>query len=111
MRFGDKITAMHAARVDASGPYLKVLSEYEGSGELVFKPLVTKKYEFNESVVIGDGITDVRLAPLATFVYARDMLSQYLDAQNHPYEPWQDFNDIRDSLQSHWELHKIRRGN
>ena len=104
--YKEKITAMHAARIDATGPYLRVSSEYEGVDGLVSKPRVAKNYEVDESAVIGDGVTDFNLARTATIVYARDLLAQHLDTKKLTYIKWRDFRDIRHSLQVCWRMHE-----
>ena len=93
--YADKITSIHAASVDTTGPFLKLISEYESDEELVSKPKVTKIYTYDESAVIGDGITDVSLAQIATVVFARDLLAQYLDTKKQPYVKWRNFRNIR----------------
>jgi 2-hydroxy-3-keto-5-methylthiopentenyl-1-phosphate phosphatase len=70
----------------------------------VSKPQVAKNYTYDESIVIGDGITDFNLARTATVVFARDMLAQYCDTENRGYIKWRDFRDIRQALQARWQL-------
>ena len=102
--YADRITAMHAATVDRTGPFLKLLSDYEGAEELVAKGQITKTYAYDESAVIGDGITDIGMARTATIVFARDDLGRYLRSKSQRYETWHDFHDIRRFLQSRWQL-------
>jgi 2-hydroxy-3-keto-5-methylthiopentenyl-1-phosphate phosphatase len=94
----DKITAIHAIEVNTTTSYLQVLSRYEGGTELVAKAEIMATYNFEESIAIGDSITDWQMALAASLVFARPPLTQYLDEQHKPYLPWQDFREIRDYL-------------
>ena len=63
---------------------------------------VMAKYDFSESIAIGDSITDFNMAMAADLVFARDRLAKYLDQQGKAYIAWNDFFDIRDYLIQHW---------
>jgi 2-hydroxy-3-keto-5-methylthiopentenyl-1-phosphate phosphatase len=56
------------------------------------------KYSADESIAIGDSITDWNMAIAASIVFARPPLTEYLDEQKKPYIQWDDFIDIRDAL-------------
>jgi 2-hydroxy-3-keto-5-methylthiopentenyl-1-phosphate phosphatase len=43
------------------------------------------------------------MALTAPVVFARDRLIQYLDKQNKPYIPWNDFFDVRAQLSQRWQ--------
>jgi 2-hydroxy-3-keto-5-methylthiopentenyl-1-phosphate phosphatase len=75
-----------------------VFSRYEGGTELVAKAEIMATYNFEESIAIGDSITDWQMALAASLVFARPSLTQYLDEQNKPYLPWSDFQAIQDHL-------------
>jgi 2-hydroxy-3-keto-5-methylthiopentenyl-1-phosphate phosphatase len=94
----DKITAIHAIEVNTTTSYLQVFSRYEGGTELVAKAEIMATYNFEESIAIGDSITDWQMALAASLVFARPSLTQYLDEQNKPYLPWSDFQAIQDHL-------------
>ena len=93
-----RIQAIHAIDVDSSGSYLRVVSEYEGGTELVNKVQVMAQYSDVEKIAIGDSITDFNMALETPIVFARDRLAQYLDEQQKPYIPWNDFFQVRDYL-------------
>ena len=93
-----RIQAIHAIDVDTSGAYLRVVSEYEGGTELVNKVQVMAQYPNVEKIAIGDSITDFNMALETPIVFARDRLAQYLDEQQKPYIPWNDFFQVRDYL-------------
>lgn len=94
----DRVTAIFAVDIDPSGDYLKVKSEFEGDTELVAKVEVMSKYSAEETIAIGDSVTDINMALKANLVFARDRLIEYMEAENKPYIPWNDFFDIRDYL-------------
>jgi 2-hydroxy-3-keto-5-methylthiopentenyl-1-phosphate phosphatase len=56
-----------------------------------------------EQIAIGDSVTDLEMSLYAPVVFARDRLIQYLDEQNKPYIPWNDFFDIREQLSQRWQ--------
>jgi 2-hydroxy-3-keto-5-methylthiopentenyl-1-phosphate phosphatase len=96
--FIDKIDAIHAIDLDISGDYLQVKSQYEGGTEMVAKAEIMKQYGANESIAIGDSITDWQMAMAATIVFARPPLTDYLDVQQKSYLVWDDFLEIRDAI-------------
>jgi len=98
----DQITGMHGAELSLNDVYLKVYSPYDGPRELVCKDKVLAEYEFDESVVIGDGITDIGMAKIADLVFARDHLAHYLETLGIAFFHWNDFFDIAEHLERSW---------
>jgi 2-hydroxy-3-keto-5-methylthiopentenyl-1-phosphate phosphatase len=96
--FMDRIQAIHAIEVDTSGTYLQINSRYESGTEIVAKAEIMPSYQADESIAIGDSITDWNMAMAASVVFARPPLTDYLDEQQKPYIPWHDFIDIRQTL-------------
>lgn len=97
-----RVDAIHAVDVNTSGSRLQVLSEFEGGTELVDKVQVMAQYPADEKIAIGDSLTDLNMALKTPVVFARDRLAQYLDRQQKPYIPWNDFFDVRDYLTQLW---------
>jgi 2-hydroxy-3-keto-5-methylthiopentenyl-1-phosphate phosphatase len=97
-----RLLGLHAVDLDVAGEYFKVIPTYVGTTELMAKVDVMARYEFDESIAIGDSITDFKMAMAADLVFARDRLAKYLDEQGKPYVAWNDFFDIRDYLIQHW---------
>lgn len=97
-----RVDAIHAVDVNTSGSRLQVLSEFEGGTELVDKVQVMAQYPADEKIAIGDSLTDLNMALETPVVFARDRLAQYLDRQQKPYIPWNDFFDVRDYLTQLW---------
>jgi 2-hydroxy-3-keto-5-methylthiopentenyl-1-phosphate phosphatase len=93
-----RIEAIHAIEVDTSGAYLQINSRYESGTEMVAKAEIMASYHADESIAIGDSITDWNMAMAASIVFARPPLTEYLDEQQKPYIPWDDFIDIRQTL-------------
>ncbi len=65
---------------------------------MVAKAEIIKSYGVDESIAIGDSITDWKMAMAASIVFARPLLTAYLDEQQKPYIRWNNFIDIRDAL-------------
>ncbi|MEW6525528.1 MAG: HAD-IB family phosphatase [Spirochaetota bacterium] len=91
------VTAVYAAKIDASGEYLKVYSEYEHEGELVAKAAIMSNYRHPCKIAIGDGPTDIEMAKYADIVFARGLLKKFLPKDKEYYE-WDDFFDVMDTL-------------
>jgi 2-hydroxy-3-keto-5-methylthiopentenyl-1-phosphate phosphatase len=51
-----------------------------------------------EFVYVGDGYSDRCVAEIATRVFARDGLAEYLATKGVPFEPFDDFYDVQRSL-------------
>ncbi len=99
-----RFQAVYAIDLDISNEFFKVRSEYEGETEVVSKVKIMEQYNAEETVVIGDGVTDLNIALKASLVFARDNLLDYLDERGKPYIPWDTFFDIRDYLADHWQV-------
>lgn len=99
----NRVDAIHAIAIDPSQEYLQLYSDYEYGTELVAKVKVIEAYGATEAIAIGDSITDLNMALYAPTVFARDRLAVYLDQQQKPYIPWQDFFDVRDYLKASWK--------
>ncbi len=51
-----------------------------------------------EFVYVGDGYSDRCVAEIATRVFARDGLAEYLATKGVPFEPFDDFHDVQRAL-------------
>jgi 2-hydroxy-3-keto-5-methylthiopentenyl-1-phosphate phosphatase len=98
------VTAIHAVRIDRSGPTWRVMEDLAGEGELVDKVAVLERHPARERVAIGDSTTDVRMSQVAEVVFARDRLREQLDDRGVAHEPWEDFHDVRRALAARWGL-------
>jgi 2-hydroxy-3-keto-5-methylthiopentenyl-1-phosphate phosphatase len=96
--YHDRIESIHAIDVDISGDYLQINSRYESGTEMVAKAEIMASYSADESIAIGDSITDWNMAMAASIAFARLPLTEYLDEQQKPYLPWHDFIDICKAL-------------
>jgi 2-hydroxy-3-keto-5-methylthiopentenyl-1-phosphate phosphatase len=94
----ERVAAIAAVEVDTSGEYLRVFSEFEGASELLAKVQVMANYPAQQTIAIGDSVTDINMALSADLVFARDRLIDYMEAENKLYIRWNDFFDVRDSL-------------
>ncbi len=100
--FQHRIHAMYAADVDTGGDFLEVHSNFESAAELVAKTRVMGLYRCEQSVVIGDGITDLNIAMTADLVFARDRLCGYLTEKGRAFIRWKDFFDVCNHLSKRW---------
>lgn len=94
----DKIASIFALDIDPTGKYLQVRSDFEEDTELVAKVKVMEQYPASHTIAIGDSLTDINMALKADVVFARDRLINYMEAENKPYLPWDDFFDVLDAL-------------
>jgi 2-hydroxy-3-keto-5-methylthiopentenyl-1-phosphate phosphatase len=97
-RLLDKVTAIYGVNLNTQGEYLQVHSDWEDGTELVAKALIMEQYSGVETIAIGDSVTDITMAKRANLVFARDRLIDYLQSENQPYIPWDNFFDIRQHL-------------
>ena len=97
-----RIHAIHAPTVETDSPNLKLVSRWEGETETVAKAEVMATYRYEQSVAIGDGITDLNMAMAADIVFARDYLAEYMRSQDRKYIGWKDFYDVINHLSRHW---------
>lgn len=98
----ERVRAIYALDVDCAGPTLRVHSKFERGDELLAKVEVMRRFPCNESVAIGDSITDVKMAQAADIVFARDWLAEHLAGKGLSFEPWDDFHHVRRCLQKRW---------
>jgi 2-hydroxy-3-keto-5-methylthiopentenyl-1-phosphate phosphatase len=94
----DQVTAIAAVKINTNEKYLQVDAEFEADTELVAKVRVMERYPARQTIAIGDSVTDINMALHADLVFARDRLIDYMEAENKPYIPWENFFDIRDRL-------------
>ncbi len=79
---------------DQEGTRHHIHSPYSSREELVAKALVMDMYGQGHTIVIGDGITDLRMAQAADVVFARDLLAGLLAERGLAFHPWHDFDDV-----------------
>jgi len=91
---------VYSVDVDCSGETIRLVSEYEGGGEIMSKVRVMERYGYRRAVCIGDSYTDIKMAKASQAVYARDTLAATLEKLGVPYTPWTDFFDIARSISS-----------
>ncbi len=94
--YKDLILDIYSVDLDCTGEYMRLVSEYEEAGEIMQKTKVMAKYDYEYAICVGDSYTDFRMARASQLVFARDVLVEFLEKQSIPYEPWDDFYDIRD---------------
>jgi 2-hydroxy-3-keto-5-methylthiopentenyl-1-phosphate phosphatase len=98
----DGIDGIYAPSIDASGDRLKIISAFEQEDELVAKVRVMQLFSYDQSISIGDGATDHKMALHSNLVFARDRLAAFLNKRQVGYVPWEDFLDIKKYLLQTW---------
>jgi 2-hydroxy-3-keto-5-methylthiopentenyl-1-phosphate phosphatase len=96
--YRDRIGAIHAMDIDTTDAFLQLNSAYESGTEIVAKAEIMATYGADETIAIGDSVTDWNLAMAASLVFARPPLTQYLEEQKKPYLAWEDFFDVQAQL-------------
>lgn len=96
--FADRISAIHAIDVDTASSYLRVNSRYESGTEMVAKAKIMTSYGADETIAIGDSITDWNIALAASLVFALPPLTNYLEEHKKSYISWNDFIDVQKQL-------------
>ncbi|MEY3869449.1 MAG: hypothetical protein RLZZ338_3340 [Cyanobacteriota bacterium] len=99
----ERVRAIYAVDIAPDGGYLKVDSAFEGDTELMSKVDVMNLYPGDETIAIGDSVTDLNMAMAASVVFARDRLAKYLDDREKSYIPWHDFFDVLNYLSERWQ--------
>ena len=69
-------------------------SPFSSEEELVAKARVIERFGAGRSVVIGDSITDLRMAEVADLVFARAPLCDWLEQRGIAHHRWEDFDDV-----------------
>ncbi|MBP0725963.1 2-hydroxy-3-keto-5-methylthiopentenyl-1-phosphate phosphatase [Bacillus sp. RG28] len=92
-------------RTDFSGETVKIHWEHSCDEQCendcgLCKPSVMRRLSSAEDkiIVIGDSVTDLQIAKQADFIFARDFLKEKCEELSLPYEPFNDFYDILQSL-------------
>lgn len=108
-KLGDLAKRVHkifALDVDTSEEFIKVRSDFEGDTELMAKVEVMNLFDPGQSIVIGDGATDINMAQNGSVVFARDSLAFFLNHMGVPYKEWSDFFDVINELKVLWQNEK-----
>jgi 2-hydroxy-3-keto-5-methylthiopentenyl-1-phosphate phosphatase len=98
------IYVIYGVEVNTQSSHFQVSSPAEGETEFVSKIDLMQRHPAQETIVIGDSVTDLSMAQAGDIVFARDRLAQYLDEHNTAYLPWTDFHDIQQTLTKRWNL-------
>ena len=96
--YRDRLLGVHSVELDVSGPFMRLISDYEEKGDLLQKTLVMEQYEYEKAYAAGDSITDIQMALISDTVFARDRLAAFLEEKSLPYVPWEDFFDVIDYM-------------
>jgi len=102
--YKDMIRDIYSVDLLLNQDYMALHSDYTSEAELMDKVKIIEEYQSEQddearTIVIGDGITDFNMARIADIVFARDHLAKYLKSKNISYYPWDDFSDIRRTME------------
>ncbi len=97
-----QVEAIYGLQVNTAAKYFQIASPAEGETELVSKVDLMNRHPAQETIIIGDSVTDLNMALAGDLVFARDRLAQYLDERNVTYQSWTDFHDIQRALTQRW---------
>jgi 2-hydroxy-3-keto-5-methylthiopentenyl-1-phosphate phosphatase len=98
--YREKILDIYSVDISPEEDQIRLLSPYEGQGELMQKTDIMALYDYKEAIMVGDGHTDVRMALASDLVFARDSLAGILTDKGIPFLPWQDFYDVMEAIKS-----------
>jgi 2-hydroxy-3-keto-5-methylthiopentenyl-1-phosphate phosphatase len=98
-----QIHGVHGVEISTEGPYLQAHSPALGDSELVSKVDIMQRYPAQQTIIIGDSVTDLKMALAGDMVFARDRLAEYLGNRNVPYYSWNNFHDIQKALAKLWQ--------
>lgn len=94
----DRLLGMHYVELDLSGPYMKLVSDYDDGMEILAKSRIMEQYDYHHALCIGDSYTDVNMAQKSDTVFARDKLAEILKQKGLPYIKWEDFYDVAEAI-------------
>jgi 2-hydroxy-3-keto-5-methylthiopentenyl-1-phosphate phosphatase len=97
-----RFAGLYAMEADLTGPHLRVIAPDAEGDEIVSKPAILRRHPAAEQVVVGDSITDRRMAAIAQLVFARDRLVGHCQEAGITFVEWADFHDIRAELARRW---------
>lgn len=96
--YRDKLLDVYSIDADCQDGHIRLLPEFRSDRELMNKTSVMKRYDYRESICIGDGYTDIIMAMASDIVFARDVLAAYLTKEKRPFYSWNDFFDVEKVL-------------
>jgi 2-hydroxy-3-keto-5-methylthiopentenyl-1-phosphate phosphatase len=84
----------HHVEPDPTGWRYHMLEDQEKSG------IIRKACQEDQVVYVGDGASDVKVAPMVDILFARRdfYLAQYCEAENIPFIPFSNFGEIQEKL-------------
>ena len=97
-----RLAGIYSLSLDLDGPNMKVLADFEEGDELLAKARVMQMYNYQHSIAIGDGVTDLNMGLAAQTVFARASLAKYFKSNRLDYIPFENFFEIRDHLEQMW---------
>ncbi len=89
------------AHVDTSNEYLTVTSPADEQYSFLDKSTVLSQLKAKTFIGIGDGVTDITIANICDYMFARDELYNHMSENNLNCLPWNDFHDVIRHMKNH----------
>ena len=97
-RYKPWISRIYSIPADLSGETISLMHPYGCQTCGLCKVRVMEEYPARFRILIGDSLTDLHGATEAELVFARDRLKLMLEELRRPYEPFDTFWDIQETL-------------
>ena len=98
--YRSRLLGLHAVELDASGPEMRLLSQYDDGNELLKKTDVMALYDYERAIGIGDSFTDMNIAQAVDTIFARDVLAKFLQKLGRPFIPYEDFYTVAEAIRT-----------
>lgn len=95
-----RLAGLHAVELDAAGPEMHLISQYDDGNELLKKTDVMALYQYDHAIGIGDSYTDCNMAQAVDTIFARDVLAKFLTKLQKPFIPYEDLYSVALAIKS-----------
>lgn len=93
------IKKMYTIPADLSGPMIRLRHTMTCGSCGLCKAMAMEEHPRAFKILIGDSLTDLHGAEKADLVFARAKLREILTQQGRPFEPYETFDEIRETLE------------
>jgi 2-hydroxy-3-keto-5-methylthiopentenyl-1-phosphate phosphatase len=96
--YRERIKKMYTIPADLSGPMIRLRHTMTCGSCGLCKAMAMEEHPRSFKILIGDSLTDLHGAERADLVFARAKLKEILTQQGKPFEPYETFDEIRETL-------------
>ncbi len=93
-----RIKKIYTIPADLSGPMIRLRHTMTCGSCGLCKAMAMEEHPGAFKILIGDSLTDLHGAEKADLVFARAKLKEILTQQGKPFEPYETFDEIRETL-------------